>query len=84
MKIYRKLIESIRGLLSPYAWVTNNPLLYADPFGLDSINYNDLPDTPFDPDNDVVILDEVEVEDTYTGPKAEDSSILFNKQLNIF
>jgi hypothetical protein len=24
--------------LSPYAWVTNNPLLYSDPFGLDSLN----------------------------------------------
>lgn len=62
--------------LSPYAWVTNNPLLYADPLGLDSVRYNDLPNTPIDPENDVVILPEVVVKDTYTGPKAEDSYIV--------
>jgi RHS repeat-associated protein len=62
--------------LSSYAWVTNNPILYADPYGLDSVRYDDLPETDFNPDADVVILDEVVVESTYTGPRAEDSPLV--------
>jgi len=59
--------------LTPYGWVTNNPILYADPLGLDSVKYDDLDDVPFDPEKDVVILDEVTVTSTYTGSKPSDS-----------
>jgi len=53
--------------------VTNNPILYADPLGLDSIRYNDLNKVLFDPENDIVLLDEVTLSARYTGPKASDS-----------
>jgi RHS repeat-associated protein len=59
--------------MSPYAWVTNNPILYADPLGLDSVRYDDLNKVPFDPKNDIVLLEEVTVTASYTGPKATDS-----------
>jgi RHS repeat-associated protein len=59
--------------MSPYAWVTNNPILYADPLGLDSVRYNDLNKIPFDPKNDIILLDEVTVSAKFTGSKASDS-----------
>jgi len=43
---------------SPYAWVTNNPILFSDPFGLDTLNTLD-PD--FNPDN-------IKDEDVVIGP----------------
>jgi uncharacterized protein RhaS with RHS repeats len=52
---------------SPYAWALNNPILYIDYLGLDTLNSND-PDFRWDdvkPDDVVdgaVVLDEVEVE----------------------
>jgi RHS repeat-associated protein len=44
---------------SPYAWVTNNPILYNDLLGLDSVDYNNLDMDNYNPDEDVVILPEV-------------------------
>jgi RHS repeat-associated protein len=61
---------------SPYAWVTNNPILFADPFGLDSVKYDDLVVTPFDTNSDVVILDEVVVEgESEEGSEEENSEM---------
>jgi RHS repeat-associated protein len=59
--------------LSPYSWVTNNPIGYSDPLGLDSIPVNEMDWPNVNPDQDVIILDEVVVESTYTGSTADDS-----------
>ena len=62
---------------SPYSWVLNNPILYNDILGLDTVRYDELDDTPIDVDEDVVILDELTIEaerldisdeDTYLVP----------------
>lgn len=59
--------------LSPYSWVANNPLSVIDPTGMDTVNVNNLDMRTFNPDVDVVGLDEVTVTASYTGPKASDS-----------
>ena len=59
----------IKEAMSPYAWVTNNPLLFSDPLGLDSVKYDDLDDIPFDPENDVVILPEIVIEEDKSFPE---------------
>lgn len=45
--------------LSPYSWVANNPLSVIDPTGMDTVNVNNLDMRTFNPDVDVVGLDEV-------------------------
>jgi RHS repeat-associated protein len=57
--------------MSPYSWVTNNPIIYADPLGLDSVRYNNL-NKVVNPNRDIV-LPEVTISASYTGPKASDS-----------
>jgi RHS repeat-associated protein len=47
--------------LSPYSWVANNPLNVIDPTGMDTVNINNLDMQTFNPDEDVVGLDEVVV-----------------------
>ena len=47
--------------LSPYSWVANNPLSVIDPTGMDTVNVNNLDMRTFNPDVDVVGLDEVVV-----------------------
>ena len=44
---------------SPYAWVTNNPILYNDPLGLDTTHVNNIDPATIDYENDVTITDEV-------------------------
>jgi len=53
--------------LSPYSWVANNPLSVIDPTGMDTVNVNNLNMQTFNPDVDVVGLDEVTV--TASGPE---------------
>ena len=61
---------------SPYSWVLNNPILYNDILGLDTVRYDDLDDTPIDVDEDVVILDEVTVEAERPDASDEDTHLV--------
>jgi RHS repeat-associated protein len=47
--------------LSPYSWVGNNPINVIDPTGMDTVRVNNLDMQNFNPDDDVVMLDEVSV-----------------------
>lgn len=50
--------------ITPYNYVLNNPLIYIDPFGLDTLNANNItPDQwgKFRPTKDVLALNEVTV-----------------------
>ena len=44
---------------SGYAWVTNNPILYNDPYGLDTIKAKDVDPATYDYENDVTLLPEI-------------------------
>jgi hypothetical protein len=54
---------------SPYAYVNNNPMKYVDPTGMDTVDVNKLDWSKFDPENDVVMLDEATVTTTKPEPK---------------
>ncbi len=56
--------------LTPYSYVMNNPVNYMDPFGLDTLGTNQIvPPTPgvrpFDPNNDVIQLNDVVIGPNY-------------------
>ncbi len=58
--------------LSPYSWVGNNPINVIDPTGMDTVHINNVNMDTFDPDSDVIDLDEVVVSaNTQTNEPAD-------------